>query len=226
MYDAEKIGVAPLWARVVTPTCEVPCQCSNIAGFSPTLATADFSPRPPRIAHREPGVTEGSSMTTARALAAAFLATALAVASASAPDTEQPDVEWQWPLAEAVVVEPFAAPAHRYGPGHRGADLRPGGGDGAVRATADGVIAFEGAVAGRGVITIDHGDGLVTSVEPVTSTVSEGDIVARGDVIGHVSAGGHVAAGILHVGVRHHGEYVNPEGLVREIPRAVLLPCC
>ncbi|GAB2700167.1 murein DD-endopeptidase MepM/ murein hydrolase activator NlpD [Microbacterium marinum] len=133
---------------------------------------------------------------------------------------------WDLPIAGAAVVARFEAPAHRYGPGHRGIDLAPPSADAGVLAPADGVVAFRGDVAGRGVITIDHGGGWVTSIEPVITDRGVGDAVRRGDPIAAIDRGGHAAAGTVHVGVRLHGEYVNPLLLVRGIPRAVLLPCC
>ncbi|MFT4215393.1 MAG: M23 family metallopeptidase [Microbacterium sp.] len=91
---------------------------------------------------------------------------------------------------------------------------------------ASGVIAFAGAVAGRPVVTIDHGDALVTTLEPVATALAPGDVVAAGEEVGIVDIGGHAAAGTVHFGVRENGEYINPLLLYREVPRAVLLPCC
>lgn len=130
---------------------------------------------------------------------------------------------WVWPVDAVQIVRPFEAPAHRYAPGHRGLDL---GSVARVRSPAAGTIAFAGPVAGRPVVTIDHGDGLVTSFEPVTTPLSAGDAVARGDPIGEVAEGGHAAPGAVHFGVRWNGEYVNPLRLLGGVPRAVLLPCC
>src|SRR5215207_11467547 len=56
---------------------------------------------------------------------------------------------WVWPAAPFRLARPFVAPPHEYGPGHRGIDIDLLGGT-AVRAPADGVVAFSGGVAGRG----------------------------------------------------------------------------
>ncbi|WP_238439352.1 M23 family metallopeptidase [Microbacterium sp. JZ31] len=93
-------------------------------------------------------------------------------------------------------------------------------------APASGTVAFSGTVVDRPLLTIDHGGGLVTTLEPVLSDLSPGDAVSRGDVVGQVAAGGHAAPGSLHLGVRLNGEYVNPLLLLGGVPRAVLLPCC
>lgn len=134
--------------------------------------------------------------------------------------------EWVWPVADPFRLDgPYRAPAHAYGPGHRGVDLHPLDGL-AVRSPAAGVIAFSGDVAGRGVVTVDHGGGLVTTLEPVESAVVPGTPVARGEEVGMLSVGGHARPGRLHFGVRLDGEYVNPLLLLGGVARAVLLPCC
>lgn len=133
------------------------------------------------------------------------------------------DLGWVWPVHPVRIVRAYDAPAHAYGPGHRGIDLAAGD---TVRSPADGYIAFAGEVAGRPVVTIDHGGGLVTTVEPVTSELAVGDRVPRGAPVGLLAAGGHTAPGTLHFGVRLDGEYINPLRLLGGVPRAVLLPCC
>lgn len=153
--------------------------------------------------------------------------------AATAADPAPPDVAvivtrepWEWPVAAPFrLARAFVAPPHAYGPGHRGIDVDPLGAA-TARAPAGGVIAFSGQVAGRGVVTIDHGDGLVTTLEPVVSELEPGAAVARGDDVGDVARGGHAAPGALHFGVRLLGEYVNPLLLLGGVPRAVLLPCC
>jgi len=130
---------------------------------------------------------------------------------------------WAWPVSPVRIVAPFEAPPHAYGSGHRGVDLAASG---EVRAPAGGTVAFAGVVVDRPLITIDHGDGLVTTLEPVASELAVGDTVARGDPVGTVSTGGHAARGTVHFGVRLYGEYINPMLLLGGVPRAVLLPCC
>lgn len=129
---------------------------------------------------------------------------------------------WVWPVSPVRVVRSFEAPAHAYAPGHRGIDLIAD----AVRSPADGRIAFAGPVAGRDVVTIDHGDGVVTTFEPVETVLGVGDPVRRGDAVGTVSAGGHTTPGTVHMGVRLDGAYINPLRLLGGVPRAILLPCC
>lgn len=137
-----------------------------------------------------------------------------------------PTPPWQWPVdGTREVVEPFRAPLHDYGAGHRGVDIAAGTGT-VVRAPADGVVAFRGTVVDRPLITIDHGDGLVTTLEPLESALSPGTIVDAGDELGTVGSGGHSPAGQLHLGVRLNGVYINPMLMFGDVPRAILLPCC
>lgn len=144
-------------------------------------------------------------------------------------ETSDPEVElvsdWAWPVADHRLTRPFIAPAHEYGPGHRGIDIGSLGGA-EVLAPDDGVVAYSGSIAGRGILTIDHGDGLVTTLEPVTSSLQGGALVQRGQQVALLSVGGHAAPGELHFGVRLDGEYINPLLLLGGVPRAVLLPCC
>ncbi|MGW9114043.1 murein hydrolase activator EnvC family protein [Microbacterium sp. NPDC055683] len=146
-------------------------------------------------------------------------------ARAAEPVAIETAEQWSWPVSQDVrIVAPFEAPPHRYGPGHRGVDLAADAGP--ILAPASGVVAFAGSVAGRPLLTIDHGDGLVTTLEPVEPLISAGDAVARGDQVGTLATGGHTPAGAVHFGVRLHGEYINPLLLLDGVPRAVLLPCC
>ena len=82
---------------------------------------------------------------------------------------------------------------------------------------------FVGFVVDRPVLSIEHAGGLLSSYEPVTSSLSKGDPVARGQPIGELLPG-HCARPCLHFGVRLAGDYVSPLLLLGGVPRAVLLP--
>lgn len=151
---------------------------------------------------------------------------AVTARSYAAAGSEPADAQdWVWPLTTFRLERPYAAPAHPYGPGHRGIDLTASVGA-AVRSPAPGTVAFVGEVGGRAILTIDHGNGLVTTLEPAESTLSVGAPVTRGQEVATVSVGGHAAPSSLHFGVRQDGQYINPLILLGGIPRAVLLPCC
>jgi murein DD-endopeptidase MepM/ murein hydrolase activator NlpD len=166
--------------------------------------------------------------------------TALTIASPAAASAVVPDAStrivaiaarahpgearWPWPIAPPIVVaRPFVAPATPYAAGHRGIDLAVGTGT-EVRSSADGIVSFAGVVVDRPVLTIDVGDDLLVSFEPLDPAVTRGDGVARGQVIGRVATGGHCAGSCVHVSVRLHGAYLSPLLFFDRVPRAVLLP--
>lgn len=124
---------------------------------------------------------------------------------------------YNWPVsAPHQVVRGFDPPETPYGPGHRGVDLGAASNT-PVRAAAGGVVVFAGQVAGRGVISLAHRDGLRTTYEPVSSSVARGDQVRGGQAIGTLTSGHDCgkAASCLHWGA-HRGarQYVDPLGLL------------
>lgn len=98
-----------------------------------------------------------------------------------------------------------------YAPGHRGIDIAAPTGT-AVRASADGTVSFAGSVAGNRTVTVDHGDGLLTSYSFLgTAAVKKGDPVMSGDVVGAVGTG-HATnqQSHVHLSARRDGIYVDP----------------
>lgn len=146
-----------------------------------------------------------------------------AVAANGRAETVTASPRWEWPMGPPFrIVRPFIAPPTPYASGHRGIDI--GGHVGIeVRAPASGVVHFAGWVVDRAVVSIRHGDGLISSFEPVASSLVAGELVARGQAIGVLEAG-HCAVPCLHFGVRRHGEYVSPLLYLGGIERSVLLP--
>lgn len=129
---------------------------------------------------------------------------------------------WVWPLASTEILSRFTAPAHAYGPGHRGLDLAASL-DAEVRAVADGVVAFVGVVAGVPVVSVDHG-AIRSTYQPVAATLAVGDRVRAGTPLGTVTAGsGHCPRPCLHVGARVADDYLDPLRLLTP-QRAVLKP--
>ena len=59
-------------------------------------------------------------------------------------------------------------------------------------------------------VTIDHGNGLTTTYEPVSARLAVGDTVAAGDVVGVVGRGSHCATTCLHWGLKEGDHYLNP----------------
>jgi hypothetical protein len=95
-----------------------------------------------------------------------------------------------------------------------------------VYAAGVGTVSFAGQVAGRGVVAIDHGNGLRTTYEPVQPSVRGGEPVRAGDAIGMVaSTPRHCgASGCLHWGLRRADRYLDPLSLLRPPGGSVLLP--
>jgi murein DD-endopeptidase MepM/ murein hydrolase activator NlpD len=113
-----------------------------------------------------------------------------------------------WPLDGSPVVQRgFDPPALSWASGHRGVDLVAKPGE-AILAAASGTVAFAGSIAGKPVISIDHGI-VRTTYEPVISTAHVGDQVAIGQVIGVLGSGGH-CRGCLHWGLREGKNYLDP----------------
>jgi murein DD-endopeptidase MepM/ murein hydrolase activator NlpD len=170
---------------------------------------------------------------TRRVLTTGFLAALVAAlwAATTLPDTARADdsgqaVAYALPLPDGTaVVHPFEAPPQPWAAGHRGVDLTAIVGA-TVRAPAAGVVAFAGSVAGRGVVTIVHADGLRSSLEPVSATVAVGDRVDAGAPIGTVSAEtSHCAPdACVHWGVRRGLDYLDPLLLLPGAGPIVLLP--
>lgn len=136
---------------------------------------------------------------------------------------------WIWPVdAPHRVMREFMAPATEYGAGHRGIDIAVAPGT-SVRAPAAGRVLFSGSVAGRGVLTIEHPNDVVSTIEPIEAFVTVGDIVSAGDVVGVVAPpdvvwdASHVCS-CVHVGARYRGSYVSPRTLLEQARTAVLKP--
>lgn len=133
----------------------------------------------------------------------------------------------EWPLApQPEVVRRFDPPGAPWGAGHRGVDLagRPGQ---VVHAAMAGTVAFAGVIAGKPVVSVDHG-ATRTTYEPVGATVAVGDPVAAGAPLGRLGvAGSHCfPSACLHWGwIRNSDDaYLDPLLLV-DAPRPIrLLP--
>ncbi len=107
------------------------------------------------------------------------------------------------PPVEAPISDPFRAPEHAYGSGNRGIeyDTEPGQ---PILASAGGVVTFAGQVGGNLFVTVDHGDGLLTTVGYVGDViVVRGQAVRSGDSIA-------VAGERLHFSARLDGIYIDP----------------
>jgi murein DD-endopeptidase MepM/ murein hydrolase activator NlpD len=106
------------------------------------------------------------------------------------------------PPVDGPVARGFDPPDERWQAGHRGVDLRAD--VGAV------VVAAVG-----GTISVDHGDGLRTTYEPVLARVAVGTRVGAGSTIGVLAAGHDCPGGsCLHWGLKRGDTYLDPLSLL------------
>jgi murein DD-endopeptidase MepM/ murein hydrolase activator NlpD len=124
------------------------------------------------------------------------------------------------PPVERPVADPFRLPSGPYGPGNRGLEYATAGGE-VARAIGPGVVAFAGPVAGRLVVSVEHPDGLRSTLTGLRSVaVRPRERVVTGSPLGR-------AGPALHLGVRRGRTYLDPATLFgRSVRprRAVLVP--
>ncbi|MDQ0821993.1 murein DD-endopeptidase MepM/ murein hydrolase activator NlpD [Arthrobacter sp. V4I6] len=132
---------------------------------------------------------------------------------------------WSWPLnPKPTVLRAFDPPAKPWLGGHRGVDLEAASFGALVTAPASGTVSFVGVVVDRPVITIDHGDGLRSSFEPVASELVKGAYVAEGGMLGKILPAHCGPTPCVHWGVRRGENYVNPLAFVMDLRPSILLP--
>jgi murein DD-endopeptidase MepM/ murein hydrolase activator NlpD len=137
---------------------------------------------------------------------------------------DPPRPGFRWPLAgHPTVVTPFRPPARPWLPGHRGVDLAatPGA---IVVAAGDGTVRFAGVVAGVGVVSVDHANGLRTTYEPIRPSVRAGQQIGAGTTLGTLVPGhpGCPVPACLHWGLRRGDVYLNPLALLGLAPVRLL----
>jgi hypothetical protein len=134
---------------------------------------------------------------------------AVAAPAAGGPPSYRPPVD-------APVVDPFRAPASRYGPGNRGLEYGTAPAT-PVRAVGDGRVTFAGTVASTRHVTLLHDDGVRTTYSFLaTIDVVAGQRLAQGDQVG-------TTAGRLHLGARRGDAYFDPASLFAAGPPTVRL---
>jgi murein DD-endopeptidase MepM/ murein hydrolase activator NlpD len=143
------------------------------------------------------------------------------------PDTARvaPTEGYTWPLSpRPAVSRRFVQPHDQWSRGHRGVDLLATV-DQPVLSAGNGVVAYSGMIAGRGVIVIRHRSELRTTYEPVDERLASGTPVHRGTRIAVISpVPGHCAPRTcLHWGAVSGTTYRDPLSLLG-FGRPVLLP--
>ncbi|MDP4504560.1 M23 family metallopeptidase [Nonomuraea turcica] len=157
--------------------------------------------------------------------AAAVLATILATAlfPLTAPPASASPPTWRWPLdGHPRILRRFTPPPEPWLAGHRGIDLAAPAAT-PVLAAGEGIVRFAGPVAGKGVVTIDHEDGLRTTYLPVAASVKRGQPVTPGTELGVIEpSGDHCPESCLHWGLLRETGYLNPLVLLGHGPIRLL----
>jgi murein DD-endopeptidase MepM/ murein hydrolase activator NlpD len=158
---------------------------------------------------------------------AGFLTMSLAWLTVTPSLGNQPS--WLPPLVGSELVNSYVAPAAPYESGHRGVDYEVTLGQG-VFAPASATVSFVGKVVDRQVLSLSHSGDLVSSYEPVCSSLTVGQQVTAGELIGEVCEPeldyvAHCTRTLcLHFSVRKTGEYLSPLWFTGELSPSVLLP--
>lgn len=118
-----------------------------------------------------------------------------------------------WPVISPHVTSAFDRPEQPWLPGHRGVDLQATTND-TILAPDDGIISFAGTVAGKSVVSINHGN-ITSTFEPATTHLKAGAPVTRGQHIAQINGGSdHCGNTCLHWGVKQGTDtYLDPETL-------------
>ncbi|MEV0582435.1 peptidoglycan DD-metalloendopeptidase family protein [Nonomuraea sp. NPDC050310] len=147
---------------------------------------------------------------------------ALRTPAAQAPAPRAP--AWGWPLTgNPRILRPFNPPPVPWLSGHRGVDLAAPQGT-PVYAAGPGTVAYAAPLAGRGVVSIVHTNGMRTTYLPVRASVRRGDVVATGTQVGVIEGlVSHCRESCLHWGLIQDHRYLDPlllvgRGQVRLLP--------
>ncbi len=136
---------------------------------------------------------------------------------------------WVPPVIGSQLVNSYKAADTAYASGHRGVDYQVTLGQG-VFAPSDATVSFVGKVVDRPVLSLSHDGNLVSSYEPVCSSLAVGQQVTAGDLIAEVCEPEqdyvpHCPTTLcLHFSVRKKGEYLSPLWFTGELSPSVLLP--
>jgi len=124
-----------------------------------------------------------------------------------------PDISWGLPLQNSQIVRHYLAPLTQYSTGHRGVDF-PAVIAEPIYSPTRGVVFFVGKVGYRRLITIQTEQGRLT-LEPVCSSLQEGDEITRSEEIGTLCEPDpeyrwHCEF-CLHLGLKSAAGYLSPE---------------
>ncbi|WP_157250102.1 M23 family metallopeptidase [Nonomuraea typhae] len=153
------------------------------------------------------------------------LALLLALTTVLAPPVPPATPTWTWPTPDSShILRRFTPPPAPWLSGHRGVDLAASPGT-TIHAAGEGTIGYAAPLAGRGVVTIHHPNGLRTTYLPVHPSVRRGQQVTTGTPIGTLQSlpTPHCQSHCLHWGLLRDRRYLDPllltgTGLIRLLP--------
>lgn len=121
---------------------------------------------------------------------------------------------WRAPMDQPILVNEFRQPNADWSAGHRGVDYLATSAQ-KVFAPHEGTVSFVGKVVNRNLLSIRHSNGMVTSLEPVCSKLTKGDVVETGQSIGEVCFGTEYVSHCLprlclHFSLRAENGYLSP----------------
>lgn len=158
---------------------------------------------------------------------ASFLALSLSWQISSPSQASQS--QFSPPVVGSSVIQHYRQSETPYSSGHRGVDYEVVLAQG-VFAPADATVHFVGQVVNRQLISLSHDEQILSSFEPVCSTLTEGESVQKGQLIGEVCEGDETyqphcqSQSCLHFSIRKNGEYLSPLWFTRELKSSRLLP--
>ncbi|WP_433511445.1 peptidoglycan DD-metalloendopeptidase family protein [Nonomuraea sp. CA-143628] len=179
----------------------------SLGSKSPHSCNSSRSTHPPPTKPLRRGAPACPVTLLAALLALAIPPILLALASPAAADR----LTWRWPLdGHPRVLRQFAPPPEPWLSGHRGIDLGAPPSTPVV-AAGPGIVRFAGPLAGRGVVTIEHMDGLRTTYLPVNASVRRHQRVTPGTRLGVIERPtGHCRQSCLHWGLLRGSRYLDP----------------
>ena len=153
----------------------------------------------------------------------------LALAWQTPPPSLGSELSFSPPVIGSTLINSYRQSETEYSAGHRGVDYQVELGQG-VFAPSNGQVHFVGRVVNRQLISLAHENNLLSSFEPVCSTLQKGDRVNAGDLIGEVCEAEEnyqqhcEEIFCLHFSIRRNGEYLSPLWFTGELPPSRLLP--
>ncbi|MFT8355866.1 MAG: M23 family metallopeptidase [Bifidobacterium aquikefiri] len=118
-----------------------------------------------------------------------------------------------WPVENPTITQEFIAPAQQWSSGHRGIDMQTQTGQTLV-SPVDGVVSFQGKVAQKSVVSVQHG-AMTFTFEPAVTWLAAGERLTQGQPFATVeNMSDHCEDSCLHWGLKRGSDYLDPASRV------------